>query len=181
MTSFSLFSGATLYFLLALLFARYSPFYLCPLLFSFAFLSPYSAYFGVLSNSLARFSGLALRRFSRCILWSLCLRINVQLYPDHFDFPLKTRITNDLICSRTLTSTSPCEALVLMLMLIDVWNWLLWCKTEIQVYLYFSLDLRLSGLKRPRVAGYPDTDILISHHSFFNSLSSLFLKHNQEK
>ena len=59
MTSFSLFSGATLYFLLALLFARYSPFYLCPLLFSFAFLSPYSAYFGVLSNFLARFSGLA--------------------------------------------------------------------------------------------------------------------------
>ena len=59
MTSFSLFSGATLYFLLALLFARYTPFYLCPLLFSFAFLSPYSAYFGVLSNFLARFSGLA--------------------------------------------------------------------------------------------------------------------------
>ena len=48
-----------MYFLLALLFARYSPFYLCPLLFSFAFLSPYSAYFGVLSNFLARFSGLA--------------------------------------------------------------------------------------------------------------------------
>ena len=59
MTSFSLFSGATLYFLLALLLARYSPFYLCPLLFSFAFLSPYSAYFGVLSTFLARFSGLA--------------------------------------------------------------------------------------------------------------------------
>ena len=59
MTSFSLFSGATLYFLLALLFARYSPFYFCPLLFSFAFLSPYSAYFGVPSNFLARFSGLA--------------------------------------------------------------------------------------------------------------------------
>ena len=60
---FSLFSEATLYFLLALLFARNSPFYLCPLLFSFAFLSPYSAYFGVLSNSLAQFSGLALRCF----------------------------------------------------------------------------------------------------------------------
>ena len=59
---FSLFSEATLYFLLALLFARNSPFYLCPLLFSFVFLSPYSAYFGVLCNFLARFSGLALRR-----------------------------------------------------------------------------------------------------------------------
>ena len=59
MTSFSLFSGTTLYFLLALSFAWYSPFYLCPLLFSFALLSPYSAYFGVLSNFLARFSGLA--------------------------------------------------------------------------------------------------------------------------
>ena len=31
MTSFSLFSGATSYFLLALLFAKYSPFYLSPL------------------------------------------------------------------------------------------------------------------------------------------------------
>ena len=59
MTSFSLFSGATSYFLLALLFAGYSPFYLCSLLFSFVFLLPYSAYFGVLSNFLARFSGLA--------------------------------------------------------------------------------------------------------------------------
>ena len=34
---FSLFSGASLYVLLALLFARYSPFYLCLFLFSFAF------------------------------------------------------------------------------------------------------------------------------------------------
>ena len=49
------------YFLLTLLFARYSPFYLCLFLFSFAFLSPYSAYFSVLSNFLARFSRLALR------------------------------------------------------------------------------------------------------------------------
>ena len=50
-----MFSGASLYFLLVLLFARYSPFYLCLFLFSFAFLSPYSAYFGVLSNFLTRF------------------------------------------------------------------------------------------------------------------------------
>ena len=57
---FSLFSGASLSFLLALLFARYSPFYSCLFLFSFAFLSLYSAYFSVLSNFLARFSRLAL-------------------------------------------------------------------------------------------------------------------------
>ena len=61
MTSFILFSGASLYFLLALLFARYSPFYLCLSLFSFEFFLPYSAYFGVLSNFLVRFSRLALR------------------------------------------------------------------------------------------------------------------------
>ena len=47
---------------IALLLARYSPFYLCLFLFSFAFLSPYSAYFGVLSNCLPRFSRLALCR-----------------------------------------------------------------------------------------------------------------------
>ena len=50
-----------MYFLLALLFARYFSFYLCLFLFSFAFLSPYSAYFGVLSNFLTHFSRLALR------------------------------------------------------------------------------------------------------------------------
>ena len=59
---FSLFSGATSYFFLALFFARYLPFYLCLFLFSFAFLSPCSAYFGACSNFLARFSRLALRR-----------------------------------------------------------------------------------------------------------------------
>ena len=57
---FSLFSGESLYVLLALLFARYSPFYLCLFLFSFFLLSR-SAYFGVLSNFLARFSRLTLR------------------------------------------------------------------------------------------------------------------------
>ena len=46
---------------IALLLARYSLFYLCLLLFSFAFLSLYSAYFGVLSNFIPRFSRLALR------------------------------------------------------------------------------------------------------------------------
>ena len=39
-----------MYFLLALLFARHSPFYLYLFLFSLAFLSPCSAYFGDLSN-----------------------------------------------------------------------------------------------------------------------------------
>ena len=61
MTSFQSVFWSSLYFLFTLLFARYSPFYLCLLLFSFAFLSPYSAYFSVLSNFLARFSQLALR------------------------------------------------------------------------------------------------------------------------
>ena len=50
-----------MHFLLAFLFARYSPFYLCLFLFSFAFHPPYSAYFGVLSNFFARFSRLAFR------------------------------------------------------------------------------------------------------------------------
>ena len=58
-SSQSVFRSVFLYFLLALLFARYSLLYLCLFLFSFAFLSPYSAYFGVLSNFLARFSRIA--------------------------------------------------------------------------------------------------------------------------
>ena len=41
MTSFRYVLWTSLYFLLALLFARYSPFYLCLFLFSFAFLSPF--------------------------------------------------------------------------------------------------------------------------------------------
>ena len=51
---FSLFSGASLFFPLALFSAKYSTFYLCLFLFSFAFLSPYSSYFGVLSDLLVR-------------------------------------------------------------------------------------------------------------------------------
>ena len=76
---FCLFSEATLYFLLASFFARNSPFYLCSLLLSFMFLSPYSAYFGVLCNFLARFSGLALRR----LLVAFFGR-SVSLYPAYF-------------------------------------------------------------------------------------------------
>ena len=68
-----------MYFLIPLLFARNSPFYLCRLLFSFAFLSPYSAYLGVLSNFLTRFSGLALRR----LLVASFGRF-VSLYPAYF-------------------------------------------------------------------------------------------------
>ena len=56
MTPFQSVYWSSLYFLLALLVARYSPFYLC----LFLFPSPYSAYFDVLSNFLARFSRLAL-------------------------------------------------------------------------------------------------------------------------
>ena len=51
---FSLFSGASLFFPLALFSARYSTFYLYLFLFSFAFLSLYSSYFGVLSDLLVR-------------------------------------------------------------------------------------------------------------------------------
>ena len=69
-----------MYFLLALLFAKYSPFYLCLFLFSFAFLAPYSAYFGVLSNFLVRFSRLALRNyFLFFFFWSLSLFLFVLL------------------------------------------------------------------------------------------------------
>ena len=63
------------YLLLTWLLARYSPLYLCLFLFSSAFLSPYSAYFSVLSNFLVRFSRLALRLlpfafFDFCLLLS---------------------------------------------------------------------------------------------------------------
>ena len=63
----------SLYFLLTLLFAGYSPFYICLFLFSFAFLSPFSAYFSVLSNFLARVSRPRLTPFTSCFLWPLCL------------------------------------------------------------------------------------------------------------
>ena len=69
---FSLFSGESLYVLLALLFARYSPFYLCLFLFSFFLLSR-SAYFGVLSNFLARFSRLTLRLLPLVFFVCVCV------------------------------------------------------------------------------------------------------------
>ena len=58
MTSFQSVFWSCLYFLLTLLFAIYSPFYLCFPSFSFAFLSSCSAYFSALSNFPARFSRL---------------------------------------------------------------------------------------------------------------------------
>ena len=82
------------------------------------FLSPYSAYSGVLSNFLARFSRLALRilrlvclffflvaQFLSFPVFLLCelirncktLRITVQLQPHKFDFALKTRVANYLL------------------------------------------------------------------------------------
>ena len=61
------------------LLARYSPFYLCLFLFSFTFVSPYSAYFGVLSNFLARFTRLA----SRLLLLAFFGRF-VSFFPGYF-------------------------------------------------------------------------------------------------
>ena len=56
---------------------RYSPFYLCLFLFSFAFLSPYPVYFGVLSNFLVRFSRLALRLLL-LVIFSVALSLSFQ-------------------------------------------------------------------------------------------------------
>ena len=50
MTPFHFVFWSSLYFLLTLLFTGYSPFYIRLFLFSFAFLSQFSAYFSVLSN-----------------------------------------------------------------------------------------------------------------------------------
>ena len=60
MTTFQSVFWSSLYFLLTLLFARYSPLYVSLFLFSFAFPSPHFAYFSFLSNFLTRFSRLAL-------------------------------------------------------------------------------------------------------------------------
>ena len=85
---FSLFSGESLYVLLALLFARYSPFYLCLFLFSFFLLSR-SAYFGVLSNFLARFSRLTLRLLPLVFFVCVCFFLSLFLFL-HNLFSLKT-------------------------------------------------------------------------------------------
>ena len=85
---FSLFSGESVYVLLALLFARYSPFYLCLFLFSFYLLSR-SAYFGVLSNFLARFSRLTLRLLPLVFFLCVCFFLSLFLFL-HNLFSLKT-------------------------------------------------------------------------------------------
>ena len=79
MTTFQSVFWSSLYFLLTLLFARYSPLYVSLLLFSFAFPSPHFAYFSFLSNFLARFSRLALR-----------LLLLASLVPLSLSFSLKT-------------------------------------------------------------------------------------------
>ena len=54
--------------------ATYLPFYPCLFLFFFTFLSPHSAYFGVLSNFLARFSRLV------CIYIYIYIYIYIHIY-----------------------------------------------------------------------------------------------------
>ena len=94
---FSLFSGESVYVLLALLFARYSPFYLCLFLFSFFLLSR-SAYFGVLSNFLARFSRLTLRLlplvFFLCVCFFL-ITLSLSTQPIFTQNPLSTNLNYD--------------------------------------------------------------------------------------
>ena len=69
MTSFQSVFWSSLYFLLALLFARFSPLKLCRFLFCFALLSPY---FSVPFNFLARFSRLTLL----LLLFSFFMNLN---------------------------------------------------------------------------------------------------------
>ena len=76
---FSVCFWTSLYFLLTLLFAGYSPFYICLFLFSFAFLSPFSAFFSVLSNFLARFSRPAWRLLLRAFFGRF-----VYFFPAYF-------------------------------------------------------------------------------------------------
>ena len=93
---FSLFSGESLY-VLALLFARYSPFYLCLFLFSFFLLSR-SEYFGVLSNFLARFSRLTLRLLPLVFFVCVCvffITLSLSTQPIFTQNPLSTNLNYD--------------------------------------------------------------------------------------
>ena len=88
-----------MYVLLALLFARYSPFYLCLFLFSFFLLSR-SAYFGVLSNFLARFSRLTLRLLPLVFFLCVCvcvffITLSVSTQPIFTQNPLSTNLNYD--------------------------------------------------------------------------------------
>ena len=79
MTTFHSVFWSSLYFLLTLLFARYSPLYVSLFFFSFAFPSPHFAYFSFLSNFLARFSRLALRLLLLAVFGS-----SVSFFPAYF-------------------------------------------------------------------------------------------------
>ena len=81
-----------MYFFLAFLFARYSPFYLCLFLFYFAFPSPYPAYFGVLSNFLVRFSQLVLRLL---LLVLFFVALSLSFHPIFTQNPLSTNLNYD--------------------------------------------------------------------------------------
>ena len=88
MTTFQSVFWSSLYFLLTLLFARYSPLYVSLFLFSFAFPSPHFAYFSFLSNFLAFFSTRFTPFTSCCLpLSSCCLPSSVPL---SLSFSLKT-------------------------------------------------------------------------------------------
>ena len=73
MTSFQFVFWISSYLLLTLLLARYSPLYLCLFLLFCTFLSPYSAYFSVVSNFLERFFSTRFTPFTSCFLWLLSL------------------------------------------------------------------------------------------------------------
>ena len=84
-----------MYFLFTLLFARYSSFYLYLLLFSLAFLSPYSAYFSVLSNFLPRFSRLAWR----LLLLAFLVALSLSFQPIFTHNPFSTNLNyNKFLC-----------------------------------------------------------------------------------
>ena len=86
-----------MYFLLALLFARYSPFYLCHFLFSFRvpfavfcfFLFLFLFVFGVLFNFLDYFSPIALRLL---LLFAFLVAQSLSFHPNFTQNPLSTNL-----------------------------------------------------------------------------------------
>ena len=88
MTTFQSVFWSSLYFLLTLLFARYSPLYVSLFLFSFAFPSPHFAYFSFLSNFLARFSRLALR----LLLLASLVPLSLSFQPIFTQNPFSTNL-----------------------------------------------------------------------------------------
>ena len=88
MTTFQSVFWSSLYFLLTLLFARYSPLYVSLFLFPFAFPSPHFAYFSFLSNFLARFSRLALR----LLLLASLVPLSLSFQPIFTQNPFSTNL-----------------------------------------------------------------------------------------